>query len=199
MSHEEIRSEIHKDFPIVWRKAHYLARDAKKAYGPLKDKAFVKVFHYLSKQKNTWIIKADMDKQGNRFSFLVYYYNTNGLCAIEVFLNATNMMYFTTHFFKRYNERLALNCKTPAELLNIFMLNHNAYMVQPLEQISPGIFKMFAKTEKGIVLGTLLQNEKMIKMNTFITHTMLQGSQLDIEASLKVQLDKYLATIHRLD
>ena len=124
MSLEEIRREIHKDIIIVWRKVRYTVIDLKKANKPLGNRRIVKLLPYRSTQKNTWLIKIEIDKKGTLLSFLVYYYNNNGLAAIEVFFNSAMMMYFTTHFFKRYNERLNLNCKTPEELLHTFMNNH---------------------------------------------------------------------------
>jgi len=199
MSLEEIRREIHKDIIIVYRKVRYTVLDLKKANKPLGNRRIVRLLPYRSTQKNTWLIKIEIDKQGTMLSFLVYYYTNNGLAAIEVFFNSAMMMYFTTHFFKRYNERLKLNCKTPEELLHTFMNNHYSYRVQKLEQLDAGVHKIFAVTEKGVGLGTQLTDRNFIKMNTFITNDMLLGTQVELQARLKGELDKYLSSVHRLD
>lgn len=199
MDLSEIRKEIDKDFEIVVRKSTYVMQDLIKANAPLRGKRIIKVYDYLSKHKNNWMFKLDVDKKGCLHNYLVWFYNDRGLCAVEAFPNNDYMLYFTTHYFKRYNERLNLQLIEPKQLQQTFMNNHSVYKFQNLEEVSPGVWKIFAVTKNGVALGTLIKKLKYIKMNTFITHAMLKGDQLEMETKKKAELDKYLAHIHKLD
>ncbi|MCG3164623.1 MAG: hypothetical protein POELPBGB_00382 [Bacteroidia bacterium] len=199
MNLEEIRKEIDKDFDIVCRKSVYVMQDLLKENRPLRGNRIIKVYDYFSKHKNNWIYKLDLDKKGCLHNYLTYYYNDRGLAGIEVTPQNKLMLYFTTHYFKRYNERLKLGITEPKKLLHTFMHNHTAYTFENLGEVSPGIFKIFAYTKNGVALGTWLRDLGYVKMNTFITHEMLKGNQLEIKAYKSAELDKYLASVHKLD
>jgi hypothetical protein len=199
MNLSEIRKEIDKDFQIVARKANYVLQDIIKANKPLRGKRIIKSFDYLSKHKNTWIYKWDIDKKITLPNYLIWYYGDRGLTAIEPFTNSDYLFYYTSHYFKRYNERLNLQITDPKKLLHTFMNNHIAYTFQFLEQVSPNVWKFFAVTKNGVALGTCINSLKYYKMNTFITHDMLKGDQLQMKAFKSAELEKYLATVHKLD
>jgi hypothetical protein len=199
MNLAEIRKEIDKDFEIVQRKSLYVLNDLKRAHAPLRKKRIIKVFDYHSKFKNNWIFKWDVDKKVTLPIYLVWYIGNRGLTAIQTFPNHSGLFYYTSHYFKRYNERLKLEINDPKKLLHTFMQNHLAYSFQYLEEIAPRVWKFYACTKNGVVLGTYIQEHNYYKMNTFITHDMLKGNQLEIIAYKKAELDKYLATYHKLD
>ena len=48
MTDEEIRKEIEKDFPILYRKSLYVAAEIKKQNMPLQKKRIIKTFDYVS-------------------------------------------------------------------------------------------------------------------------------------------------------
>jgi hypothetical protein len=199
MNLAEIRKEIDKDFEIVKRKSMYVLHDLKKVHAPLRNKRIIKVYDYFSKFKNNWIFKWDVDKKAMIPVYLVWYFGDRGLTAIQTFPNSPGLFYYTSHYFKRYNERLKLEINDPKKLLHTFMHNHLAYKFEFLEEIAPGVYKFFAYTKNGVALGTYIKADDCYKMNTFITHDMLKGNQLDIQAFKKAELDKYLATYHKLD
>jgi len=199
MNLEEIRKELTKDFEIVERKSLYVVKDLKRQHAPLRDKRIIKVYDYQSKFKNNWIFKWDVDKKSSVCVYLTWYIGHRGLTAIQGFPYNNCLFYYTSHYFKRYNERLGLGITDPKKLLHTFMHNHLAYSFQYLEEIDRGVHKFFAYTKNGVALGTYVQFHNYYKMNTFITHDMLKGSQLDIMAYKKAELDKYLATYHKFD
>lgn len=199
MNLAEIRKEIAKDFEIVERKSLYVMKDLKRQHAPLRDKRIIKVYDYHSKFKNNWIFKLDVDKRASISVYLVWYIGNRGLTAIQTFTKTNCLFYYTSHYFKRYNERLNLGINDPKKLLHTFMHNHLAYKFEFLEEIAPGVLKFFAYTKNGVALGTYIHSQNYYKMNTFITHDMLKGNQLEIQAFKKAELDKYLATYHKLD
>ncbi|MCF8276628.1 MAG: hypothetical protein K9J17_07830 [Flavobacteriales bacterium] len=199
MNLEEIRKEIAKDFEIVERKSRYVEKDLKRLHAPLRDKRIIKVYDYHSKFKNNWIFKWDVDKKVSIPVYLIWYIGHRGLTAIQTFPRTDCLFYYTSHYFKRYNERLDLGINDPKQLLHTFMHNHLAYTFQYLEEVNRGVWKFFAYTKNGVALGTYIRSCNYYKMNTFITHDMLKGDQLEIEAYKKAELDKYLATYHKLD
>jgi len=199
MNLAEIRKEIDKDFPIVTRKSLYVLQDLIKENKPLRGKRIIKVYDYLSKYKNTWIYKWDIDKKVTLPNYLVWYYGNRGLTAIETFTKNESLFYYTSHYFKRYNERLNLQISDPKTLLHTFMQNHIAYTFQFLDELSPGILKFFAVTKNGVALGTYIRKFNYYKMNTFITHDMLKGDQIQIRTFKNAELDKYLSSVHKFD
>jgi hypothetical protein len=199
MNLAEIRKEIDKDFEIVVRKSLFVLKDLKKEHAPLRQKRIIEVYDYFSKFKNNWIFKWDVDKKVTLPVYLVWYIGDRGLTAIQAFPNHPGLFYYTSHYFKRYNERLNLEINDPKKLLHVFMENHLAYSFQYLEEIAPGVWKFFAYTKNGVALGTYIQAQDCYKMNTFITHDMLKGDQKEMETFKKAELDKYLATYHKLD
>jgi hypothetical protein len=199
MNLAELRKEIYKDFEIVERKSLFVLKDLKKEHAPLRQKRVIKVYDYFSKFKNNWIFKWDVDKKVSISVYLAWYIGNRGLTAIQTYTKSSTLLYYTSHYFKRYNERLKLEINDPKKLLHVFMHNHLAYQFQLLEEIAPGVWKFFAYTKNGVALGTYIKSDDCYKMNTFITHDMLKGNQLEMETYKKAELDKYLATYHKLD
>ncbi|MGE0637610.1 MAG: hypothetical protein AB7G44_06790 [Bacteroidia bacterium] len=68
------------------------------------------------------------------------------------------------------------------------MNNHIAYTFHFLEQVSPNVWNFFAVTKNGVALGTCINSLKYYKMNTFISHDMLKGDQLQTEAFKKSRI-----------
>ena len=194
----EVRREFLKDCPIVHRKGEYLLKDLKHSSLPHGDEKIDKFFDYVSKQKNNWIIRCEINRRHSALTFCAYYYSNKGLVAINSLHNDSVLIYHTSHFLQRMNERLNLNLTTPKEILMAFLKEFEAYNGQKLEMISPWIFKLFSATNKGICLGTHDTNLKFTKMNTFITHEMLRGDQISLAQRLSIVLEKYKADASNL-
>ena len=120
----EIRKEMKKDFPILQRKSLYMIKDLSDERKKSKDKSFSGVYDYLSKYKNKWLYKIAFNAKVYHAAYLAYFYNDVGLVAIEPLPSANYLIFYTTHFFKRYNERLNLNIVKPYDILHHYVEKH---------------------------------------------------------------------------
>ena len=199
MTDEEIRKEIEKDFPILYRKSLYVAAEIKKQNMPLQKKRIIKTFDYVSKNKNNWIYKIDINKKITVLVYLAYFYSDRGLTAIEVFNHSDVLLFFSAHFFKRYNERLHLNIVLPKDLLHKYIDDHVGYLFTTLEKVNDNLESVFGTTPTGVVLGTYHKDLQYVNVNTFITHDMLKGNQLENEKKLREFSAKHLSKMNRAD
>jgi len=123
MTLAELRKEVFKDLEIVCRKAKYTAHEVYKAYKPIRDKKIVRFFDYLSKYKNRWIFRIEMTKHETLYEYLTYFHGRRGFSAIIPMRdnNKQALVYFTAHFFERYNERGHFNLHSIKEIIQLFM------------------------------------------------------------------------------
>src|ERR1043165_7166493 len=117
MSLQEVRKEIAKDFPILYRKAQYVFGKLEKQHRPLGNKFIEEVFDYYSKYKNHWLYKFSISKAESIVQFMVYFESKRGLSAVLMMHDSETLVYMTAHFFNRYNERLHLNLVKPYDIL----------------------------------------------------------------------------------
>jgi hypothetical protein len=198
MTLQEIRKEINKDFPILFRKTIYVLQKLEKQLQKAeKKKGFTAFYNYCSKYKNQWIYRLNITKKQSLSTCMLLYHNGRGHIAIATTQNL-NLIYHTPHFFERYNERLQLGLKTQNEIYQSYMNETPTYKFQNLEEISPGIFTMFCVIDSGIILGIHNEPLKMIKANTFLTHDMLRKDQRELMAVLKNESFKYIPSAGNL-
>jgi len=199
MSIDELRIEMGKDMLILMRKSDYVAHKLMRAHMPLKDKHIVRFYDYYSKYKNNWIYRIEMTKKITLFSYMAYFETPKGINAMYMLQPQLALCYFTSHVFNRYNERTKLNLVKPIEIMQSFMNNNGQMQAETLEETSAKIAKVFVVSDSGVLLGWYDGEKKFYKFNTFITHEMLKGDQLEREAELKLQLEKYKGNRGRLD
>ncbi len=180
MNIQEIRKEIDKDYPVVFRKAGYMAHKIYRLFLPKKDKMVSRDFDYTSHNKNNWLYRVYIKNKKEFLQLMVYYYNAKGLCVYQVHPNSDHLLHYTSHFFHRYNERRRLNLIKPTDIIKAFMNDNNEYLIHKRKNIRPGVNKVFCLTDTGIILGTQDANEKVYHFNTFIPYTQLYKRQLSI-------------------
>ena len=200
MTVEEVRKEIEKDAPILMRKANYVAVDlAKSLSKPQRIKGHVAFYEYTSKYKNKWMYRIEIAKKQNIISCMMLYHNGKGHVGIAVSL-LKGIIYHTGHFFQRYNERSNLHLKSLDEIMRSYMDHTTRFDFQPLDEIAPGIRKVFCRIEPGVILGTINHHLNLIKANTFLSREMLRGDQIELHNQLmSEELNKYAATSGKLD
>ena len=191
MTIKELRAEINKDFPIVLRKTNYIARKLEKLIKPNNKTNTTRFYTYQSKYKNQWIYRISIIGKEIYVGFITYYYGNRGLTAISVLPNDT-LMYLTGHFFQRFNERLKLGLTLPEDIIREFMNQNTAFVSHKLEEVRPGVSKLFSVMPSGVMLGTHHKHLNYYRINTFITNAMLRGEQIARKQQLKDILDNYL-------
>jgi len=199
MTVEEIRKEFEKDYEIFVRKIGYVAIDLEKRLSNYEKKqGYQYFFNYLSKYKNKWICKIFLKKIDYSYTSMLIYHNGKGHVALTI-LHTGNIVYHTGHFFERYNERCNLGINNFDDIVKHYMVNIGGYRFEKLNEISPGIYKMFCTIPTGIALGMYNSKHNLIKANTFIPNNMLNQNQADFKAELNSRLEKYKHTSYILD
>ncbi len=192
MNLDELKKEIDKDHAILFRKSVFVGHQLEREYR-LKSNERKKIsYDYFSKHKNNWVYFFDITKNNTVCSFMIYYYSDRGLNAFLKLDDNTSFVFFSAHFFTRYNERLKLNYTSPKQMIHYFISNNTGFIFQKIDMIDNTRYKFFCKFKDGIALGTMDLETKIYKMNTFITQDMLFGDQQDLNDNLNKQLDKYL-------
>jgi len=194
MTLEEVRREIDKDSPIVLRKAGYMAIKARRAMRPKGDKYIHSMYEYVSKHRNHWICRLEVEKRIMRNYCMAYYYAKRGIAGIGLLCNSEWLMYYTSHFFKRFNERQKLNIVLPNDLLWRFMEQFGDFAIEKDEQISEEVWSVFCVTDKGIMLGIADYKRKFYRMNTYLAPEMLKTTQIETGVRLRMKL-----MLHELD
>ena len=186
----EIQREWEKEFPIIFRKAGYVAKEMHKTLKLNKEDEIVKYFDYLSKFKNNWIYSITFTKKRDYFIFLVYNYDRQGLNAYTVMGGDESYMFvFTAHFFKRYNERRKLSLVKPNDILRAFMDDNHSFSVQPLDDLNENMNNIICAADTGVLLGTADTKQKIYRMNTYLTNDMLKEDQKAITIALHEEFD----------
>jgi hypothetical protein len=185
MTIEEIRREIEKDYPIVVRKCDYVSKKMDRYRKVKRDELLTGYFDYTSKYKNEWICKIEISKDLVRTKFMAYYYAESGLAAIGVLEAGEKIMYFTSHFLKRYNERRKLGIVMPKDLVKSCLDNQETYSFKRLDKMSADVWSFFCTTNTGAILGFCYDKLNFYRMNTFLTSSMLKGDQIKMEQSVR--------------
>ena len=102
------------------------------------------------------------------------------------------LFFFTSHFFNRYNERLNLNLVHPKDIMTNFVSLNEKFQAEHLGEVNKDVQKIFVVNQLGIMLGHFDMKLKVMYLNTFITHDMLKGEQVEKFKQLSNHLDKYL-------
>lgn len=105
MNNGELVREILLDKLTVERKARYLSADNRRMALKSKDPYYSRLFEYKSIRKNNWLIEIDYSKGLPTYFLIVYFLNEHGLNAITMGEDQ-NFYWYTSHFLKRYNERI---------------------------------------------------------------------------------------------
>jgi hypothetical protein len=194
MTLEEIRREIEKDYPILFRKMEYVAHDMNKALSKTdKLKGVERYFDYCSKYKNQWIYRICFTQKKIEFENMLLFHNGKGHAAICVSADM-ELIYHTGHFFQRFNERCNLGLKTIPDIIRAYMRENKEYEMKELVEVEPGIFKIFGLIKSGIILGMQNANLKLFKLNTFISNNMLSKNQNELKLMMLDVLEKYKHT-----
>jgi hypothetical protein len=196
MALSEIRKEIELDYPSIKRKITAMSEAALKQMRKTKMTHFHKSMDYVSPRKNNWIIgftyRQPAREHGN-VHYMAIMPRPSGFTVFYPPPGEKIILLYTSHFFKRYDERLGLNLVEPKEKIRHFILHAGSAPYEKLFDIGPDKFSFFAVNNVGVMLGVHYKNENIAKFNTFITHDMLRGTQVERYDKLKQLADKYTA------
>lgn len=194
MTLEEIRKEIEKDYPILFRKLTYMSDDLRKKLSKHQLKiGYEKFVEYRSKYKNQWITRLRVYKPYEDSACMLVYHNGKGHVGILV-SEEKYLVYHTGHFFSRFNERNNLGLVSFHDIICRYLIESDTIDIKELEEVAPGIFTIFSVIPTGVVMGTIHKPLRLVKANTFISHEMLNHRQTEMKNLVKETLKKYQGT-----
>jgi len=181
MTMEEIRNELKKDFPIVFRKANYVSIAERKTLKLDRGTECHGFYEYYSKYKNHWIYRIVYTKKETFFSFLNYNNDSRGLNAIVTTGDMDDTLFFLNgHFFKRYNERRKLGLTTTFDILSAFLEETTAFDPVVVSDLGNNLNEVFCTGKSGVLLGVENTVTNTIRINTFISNDMLKTNQQEL-------------------
>lgn len=186
MSVEEIRTDVLKDYPILYRKMKY--HELSLYSELLRHKIpnnFVGYYDYTSKQKNHWLYRLEITRKKLLYHQAMVFYHT-GKGYVGIIVSGNNyVLYHTAHMFNRYNERRKLGLLNFFDIVRVFMNDNFDYTLQPLEEIGHGVSTFFCECNTGVMVGTVNNKIKLVKFNTYLPKEMLFPKQENMLEQLK--------------
>jgi hypothetical protein len=198
MTYIEIRKEVQNDLVSVIKKSKYVEAELEKKMKRNKLKTITHIYDYCSPNKNNWIVKMEIGKKKVSRDFVTYFYIDDKIVAVQV-LDIPYILYYTSHFFKRYKERLKLDIIKPEEIIRKYLNDSTNFVPKVLEIVDNNLLKMYIVCNQGTILGTLHTDTFICKMNTFLSSEMLKTDQVEMEKEMKERLRKYTNDSGRLD
>lgn len=136
-----------------------------------------------------WLYKVSVDKKEISFQYMMLFAYKEGIGAAMPMPHTNYMLYFSDHFFKRFNQRHKLGLTSETEIIKSFLYEAEHFEFFCLQ--SPVEVKFFCITECGILLGTVDEQSKIAYVRTFFTHAMLNQWQQQLEKLLLEKLHKH--------
>ena len=197
MNHQEIAAQIKREHSKICnttllRLGAEYDRERRKRKIP-KEAFYPKEYEIKTAGKNNWIIflhKAPGERKYTGtaslcFLCVIYYYSDKGLKA---FYQAADDVIagFTSHFFKRYNERLGLNLSNPIDILKAFFRKGMYCTLKMIERNNRPHIIGFGVD--GIRLGEMMYDLNYVEWKTFVNRELAYSKQKEWEHKLNIEL-----------
>lgn len=141
-------------------------------------KDFKETIIHTAQSKNQWCITVQY-KEGvcSVMTYLVAYDHV-GVIAVHFpdDYASEGMLYFNTHFFKRYRERAKLDIDSPEKLVRHFF-KHNLSMIPCYSPLPDGSQQLFCPLNGGLGLGIFHEELKLCEFKTFVDESLLKHEQ----------------------
>lgn len=145
-----------------------------------KKKETLTTIHFETKTKNKWRLLVQTSQYSNQVLSYLCFYDEVG---INVYYLTTNLaplafLYYNTHFFKRYRERMKLNIEKPEDLIKHFIKN-NIFMVPHAQENEREKGRVFTRMDSGAGLGLGIYHEEgdIFEFKTFVDLSLLTENQ----------------------
>lgn len=201
MNHQEIAAQIKSEYSKIYtttllRLGAEYDRERRKLRIP-KEAIYPKEYEIKTAGKNNWIIFLHKGPGEKKYTgtesicllCVVYYYSDKGL---KVFYQAADgvLAGFTSHFFKRYNERMGLNLSNPIDIVKAFFRKGVYCTIELVERNNRP--HMIAFGVEGIRFGEIKYGHTYVEWKTFVTRELAYRKQNEQEHELSVELMREL-------
>ncbi len=141
-------------------------------------KNFFETISHCTKTNNHWRITIRCKDGGCWMMPYLIFYDHVGVSAFYLApeTGTESLMWFNTHFFKRYRERLKIDIEKPEDLVKHFF-RHNMYMVPCYYPMPDGKEQLFCPLTEGLGLGLYNQELKTYVFKTYVDRSLLHEEQ----------------------
>jgi hypothetical protein len=190
MSLPEVYQEVIRDYDSVKRRGKGAMKALQSEVFRTKRFVTTRYIEYESKSHNKWNIQVRTTQKDVGFSYFIRSYDTTGLIAFNVVEDINRTKYlvkYSTHFFKRYNERMKLNETNMEKLVRrYFKFNSNLdHKMGNINGFEDGTAQTYLAGSEGVALGWLDRQKNLLCIKTFVTNEMLKGEQIDFVKQLR--------------
>ena len=198
MNHEEIAAQIKSEFQKICDTTHvrlFAEYDRERRKLKIsKEASYPKEYEIRTAGKNNWIIflhKAPGEKKytGTKdlsVTSVVYYYSKKGLMVFSPLIDNPTLSGYTSHFFKRYNERLCLNLHNPIDIVRAFFRKGVYCSIKLVERNNKPYLIAFGVD--GIRFGKILHGFTYVEWKTFVPRELAYSKQKEWENELNEKL-----------
>jgi hypothetical protein len=192
MSREEMRHEFELDRTSVYNKVRYEFRAIEKHMRKYKMTSYEKYTEFRSARKNNWTIVWSMISGELTQSIFCKFNLYQKFATIAHNYDSDELMYTTSHFFSRYNERLNLQLHSTNEVVRHYHRYNYTAITHYLSENPENPAAIYFQLERGLAPGLFHRHIKFIELRTFINNDNLTGSKSEISASLISTLQRWL-------
>jgi hypothetical protein len=161
-------------------------------------KHFTETITFTAKSRNSWHITIIGTKRDMATVPYLVWYDQIGItaCSIAENYDDTPLLFFNTHFFKRYKERGKVNIEKPEDVVKFFFKNTPLFLPYRMPRKN-GPSQLFLPVEGGIGLGNYPETN-ICEFKTFVDNSLLHPDQLaDIQKIYRVTAKQVRAEIWR--
>jgi len=189
MNHQEIFSQIQREYEkiratTIERLFDEYDRERKKLKIK-KDDPYIREYSIKTHGKNNWIIFMEKSpaiekyKKGGYINFIaiIYYYSEQGLRVLHTQENA--LVSFSSHFFKRYNERMKLNLSNPLDIVKAYFRTGTYGRNKMIENGTTT--QIIGFRPQGLQFGLVKYDKSYIEWKTFVNNELAFRSQEKIK------------------
>jgi hypothetical protein len=208
MNHHEIAAQIKKEYEKICKTtlprviAEY---DRERRKLKINKEAFYpREYAIKTAGKNNWIIFIHKSPGSKRYrgiesiSYLavIYYYSNRGL---TVYYQGSEQVLagFTSHFFKRYNERLGLNLSNPIDIVKAFFRKGVYCNIKIVKRDDKP--HVIAFGVDGVRFGEIKYDFTYVEWKTFINREITFRQQQEWEYELAIDVMRQLDAAEKKD
>lgn len=179
MTLEEIRNSLTNDYKKELKmKIKHVELSRHRKWMERGRQDFKETLVHTTQSKNDWRIAVHYQDGACSIVPYIVSYNHVGITASHFTdpYSTHAMMFFNTHFFKRYRERANIDIEKPEKLVNHFF-KKNTTMIPCYKTMPDGTKQLFCPLNGGLGLGYFHEELQVCEFKTFVDNGLLREEQ----------------------
>jgi hypothetical protein len=201
MTLPEVYHEVMRDYDSVQRRCKSALKTLESEMQRSQQFATTRHYEYISPAKNRWLIQVKTNRvEGHHdISYFIRSYDNYGLIAFSVLDNGVSkcLVKYSTHFLKRYNERMKMNESNMERLVRTYFKKNMmaGCKVGEVCGFEDGTNQVYIPGKEGVALGWHDEAKNLMCIKTFVRNDMLKGNQVEFVNILKGYSDEIIENV----